>query len=102
MSLIKVVPVEYRARKEQRLGCPWCEALYYPINTPGSQVLSAGKIEINSSTSRLARRKGAAPRKTLTMLCPEIAEQTFRHMPTGGVTSPTASPVISTEPNWIG
>ena len=38
---------------------------------PGSQVLSAGKIEISSNTSRLAMRNGAAPRKTSMMLFPD-------------------------------
>lgn len=61
-----------------------------PISgTVGNHVLSAGKTVISSSTTTLATRNGAAPRKMLMMLCPEIDEQTFRHMPTGGVTRPT-------------
>ena len=33
---------------------------------------------------------------------PEIAEVTFIQVPTGGVTAPTANPVIRIAPNWIG
>ena len=48
-----------------------------------------------------ARRKGMAARNIVPIPSFEIAEATFRHMPTGGVTRPTARPDINMTPNWI-
>ena len=43
-------------------------------------MLSAGKSDISSSTSRSASKNGSAPRKMLTIFCFEMAEQTLRRI----------------------
>ena len=56
-------------------------------------------IKINVIT--LANEKGMAARNMVPMPSLDMAEATFKHMPTGGVTSPIANPVIRMTPNWI-
>ena len=53
------------------------------------------KIKVNT----LAARKGAVPLNTDPIPSPDIAAATFIQVPTGGVTAPTARPVINTAPN---
>ena len=53
------------------------------------------------SVMMLARRKGRAARNIVPMPSFEIAEATFKHIPTGGVTRPTARPEIRITPNWM-
>ena len=57
-------------------------------------------IKINVIT--LASEKGMAARNMVPMPSLEMAEATFKHIPTGGVTSPIANPVIRMTPNWMG
>ena len=47
-------------------------------------------------------RNGMDARKIVTMSSFVIVDTTFRHIPTGGVTSPTAMPTIRMAPNCIG
>lgn len=55
------------------------------------------QIKINVKT--LAAKNGLAPRNTDPIPRPEIAEATFMHVPTGGVTAPTANPEMRMAPN---
>ena len=50
----------------------------------------------------LANEKGTAARNMVPMPSLDMADATFKHIPTGGVMSPIANPVISMTPNWIG
>jgi hypothetical protein len=54
---------------------------------------------INIKVMMLASRNGMAARNMVPMPSLEIAEATFKHIPTGGVTKPTASPEIRITPN---
>ena len=72
------------------------------ITIPGSQSDIAGMNVINRSIIILQIIKGRACRNILMMGIPQIFVHAFRHMPTGGVTSPTASPQIRIAPNWSG
>lgn len=57
---------------------------------------------IKISVNTLAARNGRVPLNVDIIPSPDIAEPTFRQVPTGGVTAPTANPVINIAPNWIG
>jgi len=54
---------------------------------------------INIRVITLASKKGAAPLNIEPIPNPDIADATFIHVPTGGVTAPTASPEIKMAPN---
>ena len=54
-------------------------------------------IKINVIT--LANEKGTAARNMVPMPSLDMAEPTFKHIPTGGVTSPIANPVMRIAPN---
>ncbi len=64
-------------------------------------MLSCGIYVINIKVMMLARRNGMAARNIVPMPSFEIAEATFKHIPTGGVTKPTARPEIRITPNWM-
>jgi hypothetical protein len=70
----------------------------YPIAS-GSQVVNAGTKLIAINTITLQIRYGAAPLKMSTIGILLILLHAFRHIPTGGVTSPIARPVIIIAPN---
>ena len=57
-------------------------------------------IKININT--LAAKNGIVPLNIDPIPNPEIAEATFIHVPTGGVTAPTANAEIRIAPNWMG
>ena len=65
----------------------------------GSHILKCGIYVININVMMFAIRNGMAARNMVPMPSLEIAEATFKHIPTGGVTSPTASPEIKMTPN---
>ena len=71
----------------------------YFINNPGSHMLKEGSRVINTRVTAFATRKGRAPLKIFPMPSFDMAEATFRHIPTGGVTRPTANPQIRITPN---
>ena len=54
---------------------------------------------IRISVKIFAAKKGAVPLNMVPIPKPEIADPTFMHVPTGGVTAPTASPDIKIAPN---
>jgi hypothetical protein len=64
-------------------------------------MLSCGIYVINIRVIMLASRNGRAARNIVPMPSFDIADATFRHIPTGGVTSPTARPEIRITPNWM-
>ena len=57
---------------------------------------------INIRVIIFAAKNGAAPLNIVPIPRPEIADPTLIQVPTGGVTAPTAKPVINIAPNWIG
>ena len=54
---------------------------------------------IRISVIIFAAKKGAVPLNMVPIPKPEIADPTFMHVQTGGVTAPTASPEIKIAPN---
>ena len=64
----------------------------YSTKNEGSQSTRSGKSVMRIITATFAARKGAAPRKIVPMPSFEIAAQTLRQLPTGGVQAPTARP----------
>ena len=64
-------------------------------------MLRCGINVINIKVMILAKRNGRAARNIVPMPSFEMAEATFRHIPTGGVTRPMARPEIRITPNWI-
>jgi hypothetical protein len=59
-------------------------------------------MQININVRTFAVKKGILPLNIEPIPKPDIAEVTFIHVPTGGVTAPTANPVIRIPPNCIG
>ena len=59
-------------------------------------------MQINITVRTFAVRNGILPLNIDPIPNPEIAEVTFIHVPTGGVTAPTANPVIRIAPNCTG
>ena len=62
---------------------------------------TAGTKVTSSSTQILQSRNGDDALNTLMIDIPEILLPTLRHIPTGGVTSPIASPTTRIIPNVI-
>ena len=69
------------------------------MRSAGSHKTTCGNSVQTSITATLAARNGAAPRKIEPIPSLEIAAQTFRQLPTGGVQAPTAKPETRITPN---
>ena len=72
------------------------------IKSDGTHNVSWGKMQIKINVRTFAAKNGILPLNIDPIPNPEIAEVTFIHVPTGGVTAPTANPVIRIPPNCIG
>ena len=77
-------------------------SFYSPYaNKLGSHVDTAGTKVTISSTKILQSKNGEEDLKTLTIDIPDILLPTFKHIPTGGVTSPIARPTTNIIPKVI-
>ena len=71
-------------------------------NKDGTHNVSCGNILIKINVRTFAARNGMVPPNIAPIPSPEIAEATLIQVPTGGVTAPTANPVMRIAPNCTG